>query len=142
MFDSVLMQAAASVTDATIVSSVAIIVAVLAILVSGLAYIKAKTQDPKIMEAMDTAISVGRLSTLTASKAVENQENIRDLIKYIDRALETKDIEKTKAIRNHLIERLDKEIMVTNVQHKRLTAEIPPQANVDTDPLLLREADV
>ena len=142
MFDSVLMQVAASVTDATIISSVAIIVGVLALIVSSVAYIKAKSQDPRIQYAADTAVYVGRLSTLTARKAAENQENIRDLIKYIDLALEPKDIEKAKAMRNDLIEKLDKQIEVTNAQYNRLIPFIPGEANVDTDPTLPREEDL
>jgi hypothetical protein len=50
------------------------------LIVSGLAYVKAKSQDPKINEAADTGIYVGQLATATANKALENKQNIKEII--------------------------------------------------------------
>jgi hypothetical protein len=64
-----------------LVNSVAILIGVVApLIVSGLAYVKAKSQDPKIKEATDTGIYVGQIATATANKALENKQNIRELI--------------------------------------------------------------
>jgi hypothetical protein len=149
MFDSILMQVAVDGTGGTIaqllsafVNSVAILVGVIALIISGLVYIKAKSQDPKIKQALDLGISLGRLSTLTAAKSSENKENMRALIDYVNSVLGSKDVEKTEAEGKDLFEKLDKEIKITNIQLKRLTAEIPAAANVDFDPLLPRESDV
>ena len=55
-----------------LINSVALLVGVVApLIVSGLAYVKAKSQDSKIKEAADTGIYVGQLATATANKALE-----------------------------------------------------------------------
>ena len=50
------------------------------IILSILAYTKAKSHDPKINEALDTGIAVGKVATATANKALENKQNIKTLI--------------------------------------------------------------
>src|SRR5262245_32294007 len=52
-----------------LINSVALLVGVVApLIVSGLAYVKAKSQDPKIKEAAETGIYVGQMATATANK--------------------------------------------------------------------------
>ena len=64
-----------------LINSVALLVGVVApLIVSGLAYVKSKSQDPKINEAIETGIHVGRIATATANKALENKQNIKSLI--------------------------------------------------------------
>jgi hypothetical protein len=66
-----------------LINSVALLVEVVApLIVSGLAYVKAKSQDPKIKEAADTGIYVGQLATATANKALENKQNIKEMIDF------------------------------------------------------------
>src|SRR5918994_1757693 len=66
-----------------LINSVAILVGVVApLIVSGLAYVKAKSQDPKIKEAAETGIHVGQLAPATANKALENKQNIKELIDF------------------------------------------------------------
>jgi hypothetical protein len=56
-----------------LINSIALLVGVVApVIVSGLAYVKAKSQDPKIKEAADTGIYVGQLATATANKGLKN----------------------------------------------------------------------
>ena len=43
---------------------------------------KAKSQDPKINEAIETGIHVGQMATATANKALENKQNIKSLIEF------------------------------------------------------------
>ena len=64
-----------------LINSVALLVGVVApLIVSGLAYVKSKSQDPKINQAIETGIHVGRIATATANKALENKQNIVSLI--------------------------------------------------------------
>ena len=64
-----------------LINSVALLVGVVApLIVSGLAYVKAKSQDPKINQAIETGIHVGRIATATANKALENKQTIVSLI--------------------------------------------------------------
>jgi len=66
-----------------LINSVALLVGVVApLIVSGLAYVKAKSQDPKINEAIETGIHVGRIATATANKALENKQNIKSLTEF------------------------------------------------------------
>ena len=63
------------------VNSVALLVGVaVPLIVSGLAYVKAKSQDPKIEEAAYTAIHVGQIATLTANKVLENKQHIKEVL--------------------------------------------------------------
>ena len=78
MFESVLLQVAGNVTAttptvteslSTLVNAVALAVGAIApIIVSILAFTKAKSHDPKINEAIDTGIAVGKMATATANK--------------------------------------------------------------------------
>ena len=124
-----------------LINSVALLVGVVApLIVSGLAYVKAKSQDPKINEAIDTGIHVGRIATATANKALENKQNILSLIEVGLKAAPhevQQGIDEKKA----LIDKLNKEIQATEAQIKQITPMIPGQANADTIPDLPREAD-
>lgn len=63
------------------INSVALLIGVVApLIVSGLAYVKAKSQDPKIKEAIDTGIHVGQMATTLSNKALENKKNIKALV--------------------------------------------------------------
>src|SRR5215204_363795 len=65
------------------INSIALLVGVVApLIVSGLAYVKSKSQDPDIKEAADTGIYVGQLATATANKALENKQNIKEMIDF------------------------------------------------------------
>ena len=110
-----------------LINSVSLLVGVVApLIVSGLAYVKAKSQDPKINEAIETGIHVGQMATATANKALENKQNIKSLIEFGLKAL---------------IEKLNQEIQATEAQIKRITPMIPGKANADTIPNLPREKD-
>src|ERR671922_708122 len=64
-----------------LINSVALLVGVIApLIVSGLAYVKAKSQDPKINEAIETGIHVGQMATTISNKALENKQNIKALV--------------------------------------------------------------
>ena len=122
-----------------IIESVALLVGVIApLIVAGLAYVKAKSQDPKIREAADTGIYVGQLATATANKALENKQNIKELIDY---SLKVAPEDATKFLeeRQALIDKLSKEISATQAQIKRITPMIPGIANADTIANLPRE---
>lgn len=124
-----------------LVNSVAILIGVVApLIVSGLAYVKAKSQDPKIKEAMDTGIHVGQMATATANKALENKENIKELIDLGFKAA-PEDVKKILEEKQAFIEKLNKEILATQAQIKRITPMIPGQANADTLADLPREKD-
>lgn len=125
-----------------IINSVALLLGVVApLIISGLAYVKAKSQDPKIREAADTGIYVGQLATATANKALENKQNIKELIDY---SLKIAPGEATKILegRSPLIDRLNKEILATQAQIKRITPMIPGKANADTIADLPREKNM
>jgi hypothetical protein len=124
-----------------VINSVALLVGVVApLIVSGLAYVKAKSQDPKINEAIETGIHVGQIATATANKALENKQNIKSLIEF---GLKVAPDEVQQAIneKKALIDRLNKEIQATEAQIKRIVPMIPGQANADTIPDLPRESD-
>src|SRR5215212_356310 len=124
-----------------LINSVALLVGVVApLIVSGLAYVKSKSQDPKINQAIETGIHVGRIATATANKALENKQNIVSLIEV---GLKTAPPEVQKAIdeKKALIDKLNKEIQATEAQIKRIAPMIPGQANADTIPDLPREED-
>jgi len=110
------------------------------LIVSGLAYVKSKSQDPKINQAIETGIHVGRIATATANKALENKQNIVSLIEV---GLKTAPPEVQQAIdeKKALIDKLNKEIQATEAQIKRIAPMIPGQANADTIPDLPREED-
>ena len=124
-----------------LINSVSLLVGVVApLIVSGLAYVKAKSQDPKINEAIETGIHVGQMATATANKALENKQNIKSLIEFGLKAAPDEiqqAIDKKKA----LIEKLNQEIQATEAQIKRITPMIPGKANADTIPNLPREKD-
>jgi hypothetical protein len=48
-----------------------------ALILSVLSYVKAKSQDRKIDNALDTAMSVGKLATAMTNKVLENKESIK-----------------------------------------------------------------
>ena len=146
MIEAVLMQVAGTTTAATstlaeslstLVNSVALAVgAITPIIVSILAYTKAKSHDPKINEALDTGIAVGKVATATANKALENKQNIKTLI-YL--GLQTSPPDTQQASKQALIDRLNKEIQATTAQIKQLTPMVPGAANADTDTTIKRE---
>jgi hypothetical protein len=124
-----------------LINSVALLVGVVApLVVSGLAYVKAKSQDPKIKEAAETGIYVGHLATATANKALENKQNIKELIDF-SLKVSPEDAKKMLAEKQALIDKLNKEIQATQAQIKRITPMIPGQANADTISDLPREKD-
>src|ERR671921_1358489 len=124
-----------------LINSVSLLVGVVApLIVSGLAYVKAKSQDPKINEAIETGIHVGQIATATANKALENKQNIRSLIEFGLKAAPD-EIQQAIDKRKALIEKLNQEIQATEAQIKRITPMIPGKANADTIPNLPREND-
>ena len=123
------------------INSIALLVGVVApLIVSGLAYVKSKSQDPHINKALEDAKNVGLTATAMAHKVVENKQNIKALI---ETGLEAppEDIQKAIEQRKALIDKLDKEIQATNAQISRLVPLIPGEANADTIPDLPREKD-
>ena len=124
-----------------LINSVALLIGVVApLIVSGFAYVKAKSQDPKIKEAIDTGIHVGQIATATANKALENKQNIKEVLDLGLKAA-PEDVKKILAEKQALIEKLNKEIQATQAQIKRITPMIPGQANADTIADLPREKD-
>jgi hypothetical protein len=151
MFESILMQVAGTATTAvpptvaeslsTLVNSVALAVGAIApIIVSILAYTKAKSHDPKIDEAINTGIAVGKVATATANKALENKENIKSLID-VGLQIAPQDVQQAVAAKQGLIDKLNKEIQATTAQIKQLAPMVPGVANADSDPSLKREND-
>ncbi|MGB8034636.1 MAG: hypothetical protein WCF03_12540 [Nitrososphaeraceae archaeon] len=151
MFETILMQVAGTTTTtvsptvaeslSTLVNSVALAVGAIApIIVSILAYTKAKSHDPKIEEAINTGIAVGKVATATANKALENKENIKKLID-VGLQLAPQDAQQAIAAKQELIDKLNKEIQATTAQIKQLTPMVPGVANADSDPTLKREND-
>lgn len=123
------------------INSVALLIGVVApLIVSGLAYVKAKSQDPKIKEAIDTGIHVGQMATTLSNKALENKQNIKALVEL---GLKAAPDEVQQAIdeKKALLIKLNKEIQATEAQIKRIAPMIPGQANADTIPNLPREMD-
>jgi len=124
-----------------LINSVSLLVGVVApLIVSGLAYVKAKSQDPKINDAIETGIHVGQMATATANKALENKQNIKSLIEIGLKAAPD-EIQQAIDKRKALIEKLNQEIQATEAQIKRITPMIPGKANADTIPNLPREKD-
>jgi hypothetical protein len=124
-----------------LINSVALLVGVVApLIVSGLAYVKAKSQDPKIKEAADTGIYVGQLATATANKALENKQNIKEMIDF-SLKIAPEDAKRILTEKQGLIEKLNKEIQATEAQIKRIAPKIPGEANADTISNLPREKD-
>jgi predicted transcriptional regulator len=124
-----------------LINSVALLLGVIApLIVSGLAYVKSKSQDPKINEAIETGIHVGQMATTISNKALENKQSIKTLIEL---GLKAAPDEVQQAIdeRKALIDKLNKEIQATEAQIKRIAPMIPGQANADTIPNLPREKD-
>jgi hypothetical protein len=124
-----------------LINSIALLVGVVApLIVSGLAYVKSKSQDPRIQEAAETGIRVGQIATATANKAVEDKQHIKELLE-LGLRFSPEDAKKVLAERQELIEKLNKEILATQAQIKRITPMIPGQANADTIADLPREKD-
>ena len=124
-----------------LINSVALLVGVIApLIVSGLAYVKAKSQDPKINEAIETGIHVGHIATATANKALENKQSIKSLIEFGLKAA-PQEVQQVIDEKKVLIDKLNKEIQATEAQIKRIAPMIPGQANADTIPDLPRESD-
>jgi Na+/phosphate symporter len=123
------------------INSIALLVGVVApLIVSGLAYVKSKSQDPDINKALEDAKNVGLIATAIAHKAVENKQNIKAIIETgLEAAPE--DVQKAIEQRKALIDKLNKEIQATNAQISRLVPLIPGEANADTIPDLPREKD-
>lgn len=123
------------------INSVALLIGVVApLIVSGLAYVKAKSQDPKIKEAIDTGIHVGQMATTLSHKALENKQNIKALVEL---GLKAAPDEVQQAIdeKKALLIKLNKEIQATEAQIKQIAPMIPGQANADTIRDLPREMD-
>jgi hypothetical protein len=123
------------------INSVALLVGVVApLIVSGLAYVKSKSQDPKINEAIDMGTYVGQMATTISNKALENKQNIKALVEF---GLKAAPDEVQQAIdeKKALLIKLNKEIQATEAQIKRIAPMIPGQANADTIRDLPREMD-
>jgi hypothetical protein len=131
---------------ANIINSVALIIGVIVpLIVSGAAYVKSKSQDPRIKDAADTAISVGRIATATANKALENKKHIKEVLE-VGLALAPEQAKRVLAENKEKIDQLNKEILATEAQIKRLVPYIPNQmvdrlgpANADSIQDLPRE---
>jgi hypothetical protein len=123
----------------SLVTAVSLLVgAVAPMIISSLSYVKAKSHDPKIDKALDTAISVGKLSTAISNKALENKESIRSAIQ-LGISITPEEAQKALAQKHELIEKLNGEIAATSGQLKRLQPLIPGEANADTIADLPRE---
>lgn len=147
MLDPILLQVAgASATNPSIaesltglVTAVSLLVgAVVPLIISVLSYVKAKSHDPKIDKALDTAISVGKLSTAISNKALENKESIKSAVE-LGLSVTPEETQKTIAQKQALIDKLNGEIAATSAQLKRLQPLIPGEANADTIADLPRE---
>ena len=124
-----------------LINSVALLVGVVApLIVSGLAYVKSKSQDPKINEAINTGIHVGQMATTLSNKALENKQSIKALVEL---GLKAAPDEVQQAIdeKKALLIKLNKEIQATEAQIKQIAPMIPGQANADTIRDLPRETD-
>jgi hypothetical protein len=114
------------------ISSVALLIGVVApLIVSGLAYVKAKSQDPKINEAIDTGIHVGQMATTIPNKALENKQNIKDLVELGLKAAPD-EVQQALDEKKALLIKLNKEIQATEAQIKQIAPMISGQANADT----------
>ena len=154
MLESILLQIAPATSNITttttpalsesltgLVNAVSLLVgAVIPLIVSVLSYVKARSHDPKIDNALDTAISVGKLTTATANKALENKESIKAAIE-LGLTVTPEQAQKTLAEKQALVEKLNKEIAATTAQIKQLRPLIPGNADADTITNLPREKD-
>jgi hypothetical protein len=123
------------------INSVALLVGVVApLIVSGLAYVKSKSQDPKINEAIDMGTYVGQMATTISNKALENKQNIKALVEFGLKAA-PQEVQQAIDEKKALLIKLNKEIQATEAQIKRIAPMIPGQANADTIRDLPREMD-
>jgi hypothetical protein len=123
------------------INSVALLVGVVApLIVSGLAYVKSKSQDPKINEAIDMGTYVGQMATTISNKALENKQNIKALVELGLKAA-PQEVQQAIDEKKALLIKLNKEIQATEAQIKRIAPMIPGQANADTIRDLPREMD-
>src|SRR6478672_2576424 len=126
----------------TLVSSIALLIgAVVPIIISVLSYAKAQSHDPKINDALNTAISVGQLTTTISNKALENKESIKSAIE-LGLSIAPDDAKNAIKQKQELIEKLNSEIEATRAQINRLTPNIPGKANADTIADLPREKTI
>jgi hypothetical protein len=126
----------------TLVSSIALLIgAVVPIIISVLSYAKAQSHDPKINDALNTAISVGQLTTTISNKALENKESIKSAIE-LGLSIAPDDAKNAIKQKQALIEKLNSEIEATRAQINRLTPNIPGKANADTIADLPREKTI
>ena len=124
-----------------LINSVALLVGVVApLIVSGLAYVKSKSQDPKINEAIDMGTYVGQMATTISNKALENKQNIKALVEFGLKAA-PQEVQQAIDEKKALLIKLNKEIQATEAQIKRIAPMIPGQANADTIRDLPREMD-
>ena len=145
IFEIALMQTVGTSASLTLIESImnlatfiALLVgAIVPIIISGLVYVKVKSFEPKIAQALDIGIAVGRLTTLTANKTLENKE----MIKSLANIYKVEGIESVKA-QHALIDTLTKQIKVTSAQIHRLKPMIPGIADADTIATLPREEDI
>jgi peptidoglycan hydrolase CwlO-like protein len=123
------------------INSIALLVGVVApLIVSGLAYVKSKSQDPKINEAIDMGTYVGQMATTISNKALENKQNIKALVEFGLKAA-PQEVQQAIDEKKALLIKLNKEIQATEAQIKRIAPMIPGQANADTIRDLPREMD-
>jgi hypothetical protein len=111
------------------------------LIVSGLTCIcKGQITGPENQRGTDTGIYVGQLATATADKALENKQNIKDMIDF-SLKIAPEEAKKILVEKQGLLEKLNKEIQATQTQIKRITPMIPGNANADTISDLPREED-
>ena len=121
------------------INSVAVLIGTIAPLIIALfAYMRTKTQDPKIQKAIDDATSVAILATTTANKTLENKQHIREALE-VGIALAPEDARKALEANKAKIDQLNREIQATEAQLKRIVPLIPPEANADRIADLPRE---
>ena len=101
---------------------------------------KAKSHDPKIKEALDTGVAVGRIATATANKALENKQNIKALLD-IGLTMAPEDAQRAIVEKQALIDKLNKEIQAPTAQISQLKPMVPGLADADTISNLPREKD-
>lgn len=121
------------------INAIAVLIGVIApLIISLLAYLKAKTQDPKIQKAIDDGINIGRVTTAMANKTVENKQHIKEALE-VGIALAPEDAKKVLEANKAKIDQLNMEINATRAQISRLVPMIPGEANADTIADLPRE---
>ena len=125
----------------SLINAVSLLVgAVVPMIVASLSYVKARSHDPKINEALDTGIAVGKLATATANKALENKESIKSALQ-MGLSVVPQDQQQVITQKQTLIDQLTKEISATSAQINQLKPMIPGKANADTITNLPREKD-